>query len=135
MGTNSNVLRDVLKVGNPYSKTGYNRLSRRRSILFEEMCSKFKPFSSMKQLRAEIKLEDLAIAHVDFYQHCPIKFELDLVCAAKNFLQLLKKLQSIERSYDPEFNKPIYKPTHAKKLIQCEVITLPIGVSIERKAA
>jgi len=135
MVTNSNDLCQILKLKNPYSNLGTTALSRRRYILFDEMCAIIKPYSGIKQFKSEIKLENLAKKHPDFNMLCTVIFNFDLNCAANNILQFLSEIQTTKRSYDPAFNKPIYKTERPPKP---QVTELPIGYivkKIERKAA
>lgn len=135
MITNSNELREILRLRNPYFNLGKHGLSRRRFILFEEMCVNIKPYSTIKQFKTEIKLANLAAKHPDFYSLCPVIFEFDFNCAVKNVLQLLKEIQTTERAYDPVFNKKVFK---SKRPPKPEVTELPVGFKvrrIERRAA
>lgn len=104
---NSNKLQEVLLALNPY-KAESNELSRRRSILYIEMCHTVKLYSSLKQFQIEITKEKMAESNDCFKSLCPVVFDYDLVCAAKNLLTLLTKTQSIKKQYDPKYNKAVY---------------------------
>lgn len=108
MNKNYNELQSKVLELNPY-QAGSNSLSRRRSILYQEMCYRLKPFSTLKQFQLEISKDGMSALHTIFSSLCPLVFDYDLKCVAKTLLAFLKEVQSIKREYDPKHNKPITK--------------------------
>ena len=134
MKENSNELQLSLLALNPY-KADTKAISKRRSILYEEMCQTAKPFSSLRQFQIEITKEKMIAKNESFKSICPIVFDYDLKYAAQNLLKFLLKTVSIKRQYDPKYNKAVYIKVTSPKIDNSALVEEFLKNKKEREVA